>query len=245
MTPEHIHDALTLLPADLIAEADKKRSGRPKVIVWRRYIAMTACFALVLCSGLFCMRMFECIGGASKEMAAAPAEMAVVEAAEDNRSFVAAPATPETQAAAAEAPAAKEEIEAGDVQTDTANQSASTANDQALCIDHSHLPAEEPQTIADPITGWCGNTSAVLYIGSEAHAINGSDAIAVTNILINLDYDPEKLCRCMAEYTADTETDTGYEINLTEYFVRFQGGQAALTQEQVDALREIITALGE
>lgn len=58
MTAEHIHDALTLLPADLIAEADKKRCQTPRVIPWTRYAAMAACFVLVLSSGLFCMKLF-------------------------------------------------------------------------------------------------------------------------------------------------------------------------------------------
>lgn len=264
MTPEHIHDALTLLPSDLIAEVDKKRSGKPKVIVWKRYAAMAACFALVLCSGWFCMQLFG-PKGATESMKEVPAEAAMMQAAEEANGFGADSATPEAQAAAvckeeaaeAEAPAAQEETlcalptapvreddTAEDVQTDTTNQSASTANGQTLCIDHAHLPAGEAQIIADPITGWCGNTSATISIDGEEYTIWGTDAITLTDILINLDYDPANLCRCMAQFTAGTETGTGYEVNLSEYFVRFNGGQASLTQEQADALREIIEKLG-
>lgn len=76
MTAEQIHDALTLLPTDLIAETDRLRSRKPKVIRWKRYAAMAACFALVLCSSLYCMLLFGASGG-SKEQAAleAPAAM--------------------------------------------------------------------------------------------------------------------------------------------------------------------------
>ena len=44
----------------------------------------------------------------------------------------------------------------------------------------------------------------------------------------------------MAEYTVDTEFGTGYEINLTEGFARYEKGQAELTQAQIDTIAEII-----
>ena len=50
MTGEQFHDALTLLPADLIAQADKIRCHKPKIIPWKRYAALAACFAVVLCA---------------------------------------------------------------------------------------------------------------------------------------------------------------------------------------------------
>ncbi len=79
MTPEQIHDALTLLPADLVAETDRKRSRKTKYpIPWHRYAAMAACFALVLYSGWFASRLFAPKGAA--EMAKeAPAEAAVMQ----------------------------------------------------------------------------------------------------------------------------------------------------------------------
>ena len=43
----------------------------------------------------------------------------------------------------------------------------------------------------------------------------------------------------------ETEVGTEYEVNLTEYFVRCGAGQAALTQKQADAIREIVQRLGE
>lgn len=53
MTAEKLHDAISLLPADLIAEADTVRCGKPKRIAWKRYAAMAACFALVACAAWF------------------------------------------------------------------------------------------------------------------------------------------------------------------------------------------------
>ena len=48
MNPENIHDALNLLPDDLIAEADALRQKDKKTIPWKRLIPMAACFALIL-----------------------------------------------------------------------------------------------------------------------------------------------------------------------------------------------------
>ncbi|MGN0978052.1 MAG: hypothetical protein ACI4PH_08365 [Faecousia sp.] len=52
MTAETLHDALTLLPADLIAETDKKRNCKPVRFHWQRWAAMAACLAVILCFGL-------------------------------------------------------------------------------------------------------------------------------------------------------------------------------------------------
>ncbi len=54
MTGEQFHDALTLLPEDLIARADEVRSRKPKTLHWRRYVSLAACCALlVLCGALY------------------------------------------------------------------------------------------------------------------------------------------------------------------------------------------------
>lgn len=54
MTGEQFHDALTLLPEDLIARADAVRSRKPKTLHWRRYVSLAACCALlVLCGALY------------------------------------------------------------------------------------------------------------------------------------------------------------------------------------------------
>lgn len=50
MTSEQFHDALTLLPEDLVARADSLRHRPSKVIRWKRYAALAACFAVLLLS---------------------------------------------------------------------------------------------------------------------------------------------------------------------------------------------------
>ena len=85
MTGEQFHDALTLLPEDLIAKADEVRSRKPIMIHWRRYASLAACCALlVLCGALYQNRSAKT---ASNEMA---------------KSYSAADAAPEM---AAQAPA--------------------------------------------------------------------------------------------------------------------------------------------
>ena len=83
MTGEQFHDALTLLPEDLIARADEARSRKPKIIRWRRYASLAACCALlVLCGVLYQNRQAKsassemaksyCTADAASEMAEAP-----------------------------------------------------------------------------------------------------------------------------------------------------------------------------
>ena len=76
MTTEQLHDALTLLPSDLIAEADKARCPKSKTLRWKPLAALAACFVLILGSGLFLMRL-ELMGSVTEQAAAeAPAAAA-------------------------------------------------------------------------------------------------------------------------------------------------------------------------
>lgn len=83
MTAEKLHDAIGLLPADLIAEADKRRQKKPaaRPFPWKRYAAMAACFVLVLSCARFAALVFAPKGGSSESIAelskdAAPMEQA-------------------------------------------------------------------------------------------------------------------------------------------------------------------------
>ena len=85
MTPEQLHDALGMLPADLISETDKLRS-RPvrKVLYWKKTLTAAACFLLIVGCGLFAMNSLPSFDGtkeAAREdaMIAAPAAPAPME----------------------------------------------------------------------------------------------------------------------------------------------------------------------
>lgn len=91
MTAETLHDALTLLPTDLVAETDRKRNRKPVRVHWQRWAAMAACLAVILGFGLL-LRSRLLYGGAKS----ASAEMSL-QAAADNYA---------PEEAAAEVPAA-------------------------------------------------------------------------------------------------------------------------------------------
>lgn len=109
--------------------------------------------------------------------------------------------------------------------------------------DHTHALASEPQTVEDPVSGYCGNTVTTVYLNGEEFSFWGTDSVALTDILINLSYDPEKVCRCAPEFTVDTEFGDGYGVNLTEGYARCGEGQADLTREQLDTILNIIDRL--
>ncbi len=124
---------------------------------------------------------------------------------------------------------------------DTADEVVVYYNDVKMYDGHSHSPANEAQTVDDPVTGYCGNTQITIYFDNgKSHTFMSSNSVTMTDILVNLKYDKNKLCKCLPEYKVDTEFGTGYGINLTEGYARCDKGQAELTREQIDKLKEII-----
>ena len=103
-----------------------------------------------------------------------------------------------------------------------------------------HVPAAEPQTVEDPISGYCGSTVTEVTLDGETYSFWGDDSVALTDIVINLAYDPAAVCKCLPEFTVDTEFGDSCGVNLTENYVRCEAGQAPLTAEQTEAIRGII-----
>lgn len=197
MTSEKLHDALSLLPADLVAETDVLRTQAKKPQVhWQRWAAMAACLAVVLLAGTMFSRLFGPKGSSKTAAAVDKAPMSIAEAADQKN------AAPNFDAIEEAAPA-----DGG----------------------HTHAPAGEPETTDGTEDGYCGNTSATVMLDGSAYTLSGSDAVTLTAILENLDYTSDDICSCSAEFTVETEVSTEYEVNLTEYFVRCDAGQAALT----------------
>lgn len=105
---------------------------------------------------------------------------------------------------------------------------------------HSHAPAETASIINDPVSGYCGNTITEVILNGETFSFWGSDSVALTDTLINLDYDPDQVCRCLPEFTVNTEFGNGYGVNLSDAFARCEAGQVSLTAEQVEKISKII-----
>lgn len=67
MNAELFHDALNLLPGDLITATDRLRSRpRKQKQHWLRHAAMAACFTLILCGSLLLFPFFFGTGGSSE-----------------------------------------------------------------------------------------------------------------------------------------------------------------------------------
>lgn len=103
-----------------------------------------------------------------------------------------------------------------------------------------HDPAAEPQTVPDPVSGYCGNTVTEVILDGETYSFWGDDSVRLTDIVINLAYDPNSVCRCLPEFTVNTEFGDGYGVNLTESYARCGEGQAPLTAEQVETIQGIL-----
>ena len=105
---------------------------------------------------------------------------------------------------------------------------------------HTHAPAEDPPTVDDPVTGYCGNTMTTIILDGKEYTFMGSDSVKLTDILVNLEYDIEKVCDCVSEFSVCTEDGRRFRLNLYEGFARCEDGQADLTEEQIEQIREIL-----
>ena len=111
---------------------------------------------------------------------------------------------------------------------------------------HSHQLAQEDNVLPHEEVGYCGNT--ITKVRRNERLVEdpwevsfwGSDSVALTDLLIHLDYSGE-ICHCLPEYYVDTEfSQEEYGLNLTSGYVRYGEGQAELTQEQVELLQGIL-----
>lgn len=112
--------------------------------------------------------------------------------------------------------------------------------------DHGHQCAQEDNVLPHEEVGYCGNT--ITKVRQNERLVEdpwevsfwGSDSVALTDLLIHLDYSGE-ICRCLPEYYVDTEfSQEEYGLNLTSGYVRYGEGQVELTQEQVELLQGIL-----
>ena len=109
---------------------------------------------------------------------------------------------------------------------------------------HVHSPGEEPDLCAYPTVGYCGNIVTTVKLDGEEYSFMYDDSVALTDILTNqLTYDPDLICRCMAPITVETELGGPYYVNLEECFARCDQGQASLTEEQCQRIRQILENL--
>lgn len=115
--------------------------------------------------------------------------------------------------------------------------------------DHTHHLSEEDNTVDHDPAYYCGNTMTTVSwetgMDGESRKVSFwyDDSVALTDLLLYLDYSGE-VCKCLPEYSVDTEFGTGYGINLTEGYARHDGGQVSLTEEQAETIRAILERQG-
>lgn len=118
--------------------------------------------------------------------------------------------------------------------------------------EHSHLPFVGDNVAEHAPEGYCGNTvttvRCVQVAGQEENwerSFWGETSVALTDFLRWLEMD-DGTCRCLPEYYVKTEFAAGeYGINLTHGYVRFEGRQTQLTQEQLDFLQELLARVAQ
>ncbi len=98
---------------------------------------------------------------------------------------------------------------------------------------------------------YCGNTvtriTKAVFVetdetdedGQQEQYIEGSDSIALTDMLRFLDYS-DWSCDCIPEYYVETEFGGSYGISLSEGYARSGDKQTSLTAEQLQLIQDIM-----
>lgn len=110
-------------------------------------------------------------------------------------------------------------------------------------VSEDHKPAAAPQTVSNPVSGYCGNIQTTIHWNEKDYTFEGNDSVIVTDIVINLQYDPNKVCKCLPDIMVNTQDGGHYGLSLKEAYVRCEKGQADLTADQVKAIEAVLNRL--
>lgn len=92
---------------------------------------------------------------------------------------------------------------------------------------------------------WARNEDAI----HETDAAYGRKLYAISDKILHSSQDAEESVsdtymrawdNCLTEFSVVTEDGTRYGVNLSEAFARCDDGQAALTEEQIERIRQIL-----
>jgi hypothetical protein len=211
MNPELIHDALNLLPADLLHQTDllRKKSKR-RSVRFLPIVSAAACFVMVV--GAFMLLQ----PGIQKN---APSEAA---AQEVPAMMQAAPLAPETLYD--ETPAMEETAkEMAEAPVDTAPDTDSVRN-------NSNSTAAGTQ-LAAPVT---------VRMAGTAYTLSREDSAVLNAMLTALDYNQQAETDIPAGITAESEAIGHITLNLAKGYARKDDLQTALTAEQIEIIWNIL-----
>lgn len=101
------------------------------------------------------------------------------------------------------------------------------------------MAEDSEKTALDINSGGIGKpVSATVAVSGVEYSLSPEDTAAALVILQDLEYNPAKVCKCLPQFRIKTQ-EASYGIHLSEGYVRCDAGQASLTQEQIEILREI------
>lgn len=92
--------------------------------------------------------------------------------------------------------------------------------------------------VSDETSGQDGDVGCEMP--AEGFGLTAAQTETLWDILSNLTFMQENVCRCAAEYEFTGIDGTSFGINLIHGFVRCDAGQAELTPEQIDILAQIL-----
>lgn len=105
---------------------------------------------------------------------------------------------------------------------------------------HTHTPAVISEQIPENAPHYtCGNTPTVIETKERTFSFEYGNSLKLSSLIISLDYSEDKLCDCETEMKVTPEFADTYEVSLTNYFVRVNGKQANLTDEEVQLIKKI------
>ncbi len=112
------------------------------------------------------------------------------------------------------------------------------STEENICnLDHS--PAEREQYCDDPYTGgWCGNTQTTITVEGKEYSFMYGDSVNLTSFYTNHSF-KDNHCKCDEGIHIQTEMGS-FTVNLEKYFARNGNGQAQLTLQQTEEIKEII-----
>ena len=127
---------------------------------------------------------------------------------------------------------------------------AADGSDSASQPDHSHTALAGENVVEHETEGYCGNTVTTVRYAPMGKAEEGWErsfwggtSVALTDFLRWLKMD-DGICRCLPEYYVKTEfAPSEYGISLTEGYVRCEGKQIQLTEEQKEWLTTTLNGI--
>lgn len=120
---------------------------------------------------------------------------------------------------------------------------ASTADSaESAVMDNMNgaAPESAKDVLYESSTQSSGRKNASLLVHGEEYTLSDEDSEIIWNILRKLDYNPHRVCRCLPKCQFEIKSKS-YGLHFGEGYARCDKGQARLSQEQLQTIREILS----